>query len=161
MRLIEPFQFETPKPDRARLLIAGVLWLNVIVSWALLKNATNGGRGVSEAALLCMAPSIAALVTLLRHKGLDGARVAQVVAWGYVFVITIFGTLGWVFSAARHTSDSFALWAAVLVVVALQVTIPAAIRWARSELTLWQSFARYMRVLAIVLPILVVGFLFS
>jgi hypothetical protein len=161
MRLIEPFQFETPKPDRARLLIAGVLWLNVIILWAILKNATNGRGGISEAALLCMAPSIAALVTLLRHKGLDGANLARVVAWGYVVAGTIFGTVAMVFSAGHRASDTFALWAFVLTLLSVQILIPAAIRWGRTEVTLRDAFARYMLVFAVLGPILVVGFLFS
>jgi hypothetical protein len=161
MRLIEPFEFESPKPDRARLLIALVLWLNVIISWALLKDARNGGGGLSEPALMCSAPNIAALITLLRGKGLDGAKLAQVVAWGFVVVGTIFWTFGMAFSYGAHASDRFAGSAFIGILLALQMTIPAAIRWGRSDLTLFESFAQHMRIFFVLVPMLVLGFLFS
>ncbi len=161
MSFIEPFQFETPKQDRARILVALVLWLNVILSWALLKDATNGRGGLSEPALLCMAPSVAALITLLRHKGLDGATLAQVVAWGFVVAGTIFGTVGMIFSPHQRPSDRFVASAVIVTVLALQVIIPAAVRWGRTDLTLFEAFAQYMRVFAVLVPLLVLGFLNS
>jgi len=161
MGLIEPFEFETPKADRARTLIALVLWLNVIISWALLKDATNARGGLSEPALMCSAPNVAALITLLRGKGLDGAKLAQVVAWGFVVVGTIFWTVITVISFGTRTSDRFLASGIILALLALQMTIPAAIRWGRSDLTLFESFGQYMRIFAILVPMLVLGFLFS
>lgn len=161
MSLIEPFQFESSKADRARTLVALVLWLNVIISWALLKDATNGRGGLSEPALMCSAPNVAALITLLRGKGLDGAKLAQVVAWGFVVVGTMFWTAIMVFSFGPHTSDRFLASGIILALLAQQMTIPAAIRWGRSDLTLFESFAQYMRIFAILVPMLVLGFLFS
>lgn len=161
MRLIEPFQFETSKADRARTLVALVLWLDVIIAWALLKDATNGRGGISEPALLCIAPSVAALITLLRNKGLDGATLAQVVAWGFVVAGAIFATVGMIFSFGLRTSDTFIALALIVTLLALQMTIPAAVRWGRSDLTLWQAFTQYIRVFAVLVPMLVLGFLFS
>ena len=161
MSLIEPFQFESPKADRARTLVAVVLWLNVVFSWALLKDATNGRGGLSEPALMCSAPNVAALITLLRGNGLDGAKLAQVVAWGFVVVGTIFWTAIMVFSVGPHASDRFLASGIILALLALQMTIPAAIRWGRSDLTLFESFAQHMRIFAVLVPMLVLGFLFS
>jgi hypothetical protein len=161
MRLIEPFQFETPKADRARTLIALVLWLDVAIAWALLKDLTDGGGGVSEPALMCAAPSVAALITLLRGKGLDRAKLAQVVAWGWVVVGTVFWTVTMAFSFSGRASELFLGSAVVWTLLALQMTIPAAIRWERSDLTLFESFAQYMRIFVIIVPMLVLGFLFS
>ena len=161
MAFIEPYQFESSKSERARLLIAAVLWVDVIISWALLKDATNGGAALGAPALLCMAPSIAALVTLLRHKDLDGAKMAQVVAWGYVYAGTIFGTIFMIFSVRLPASESLLLLVLMVSVLAIQMVIPAAIRWARSEVKLWRAFVHYMRIFAIVVPILALLFVFN
>jgi hypothetical protein len=150
-----------PKPDRARALIALVLVIDMVLTLVLLKDARNGGRGPGETALLWTAPSVAALIALVRRQGLEGVKIAQVVAWGFVAAGSLLGTFAMVFSFGATKSDRIAGSALIVALLALQMTIPAAIRWARTDLTLFEAFMRYMGIFVILVPMLVLGMLFS
>ena len=95
----EPFQFsELPKVQRARVLIALVLAFNAVITWVFFKEASGTVEPPGEIGLLWTAPSVAALLMLLKREGLDGAKLAQVMAWVFVVVGTMFSTFFMVFS---------------------------------------------------------------
>ena len=82
-----------------------------------------------EVGLLCTAPSVAALLMLLKREGLDGAKVAQVMAWVFVVVGTMFSTFFMVLSVGASASEVMSGGGMVTVLLAVQMTIPAAVRW--------------------------------
>lgn len=149
------------RPQRARALIAVVLLTDAAIAWTFFKEDVGALSPPGDFGLLCMAPSLAALIKLLSSKELSGARLAQVVAWGFV----VAGTLGWTFALlfSFGASSSDRIWASVVVglVLAAQMLIPASLQWARSDVPFIQWLAQYAVVFGVVVLVVAFGLLTS
>ena len=158
----EPFQFfDLPKVQRARVLIALVLAFNAVITWVFFKEASGTVEPPGEVGLLCTAPSVAALLMLLKREGLDGAKLAQVMAWVFVVVGTMFSTFFMVFSVGASASERMSGSGMVAVLLAVQMAIPAGVRWARTDVSLVRAYFHYARIFAVLVPVIVLGMLFS
>jgi hypothetical protein len=147
------------KTQRARAIIAAVLLADAAITWFFFKEDSGALSPPGDTGLLWTLPSVAALLRLLRSKDLSGAKLAQVVAWGFVFV----GTLGWtfvtLFSLGASSSDRF--WGSALIggLLAAQMLIPSAVHWGRNDVTFFGSLRQNSIVFAGIVLITIIGLL--